>query len=121
MNLHGIVGPLIGVVNPPKQITIQQATGYTTNPDGRQVPTYGAPVTVLGQFQDLSSKDLQQIAGLNIQGQTAKVYLPGSWQGVVRADRRGGDLLTIDGHTWLVVQVAESWPDWCAVIVNKQN
>ena len=30
-------------------------------------------------------------------------------------------MLIVDGKTWLVVKVAELYPDWCHLIVNLQR
>ena len=139
MNLNGLVAGIVGTVNPQVNITVQQSNGYTTNPDGTQVPT-SISIATTGQVQPLSSQDLRRLDGLNIQGVTAKVYLNqpraaalgsavlGSTQlnalddveGVVRVLGRGGDLLIIGPYTYLVTAVLERWPDWTCVGVTMQ-
>ncbi len=125
MNLHSIVSPLISAVNPPVTATLQASTGYTTSPDGRRVPAYATPVTLIVQKQPLQSTDLQQIAGLNITGTKCKLYLSGSWQGVIRATQEGGDLVTLpDASVWLVVMVLEDWAKqdgWTSVACVLQD
>jgi hypothetical protein len=65
--------------------------------------------------------------GLNIQGVMRSVYLYGNIQGVVRVDQKGGDILQFPETTcgeiknWKVVNVIETWEDWCHVIVTLQN
>ncbi|MDS0801716.1 hypothetical protein [Burkholderia cenocepacia] len=129
MNLHGIVSGVIGTVNPFVPVTLQQSAGYTTAPDGARTPTYSAsPQTV--QVQALSAKEIQHLDGLNIQGVLRKAYLNGDWRGVYRATNQGGDLLqfaavagvpaSLQGTTWKVVQVFETWPDWCALAIQLQ-
>ncbi|MBR7905971.1 hypothetical protein [Burkholderia cenocepacia] len=129
MNLHGIVSGVIGTVNPLVPVTLQQSAGYTTAPDGDRTPTYRAsPQTV--QVQALSAKEIQHLDGLNIQGVLRKAYLNGDWRGVYRATNQGGDLLqfaavagvpaSLQGTTWKVVQVFETWPDWCALAIQLQ-
>jgi hypothetical protein len=50
----------------------------------------------------------------------------GNTQGIVRPTQQGGDLLTFPlvpngpAFTWKVVEVSETWPDWCKVIVCLQ-
>ena len=64
---------------------------------------------------------------MNIQGIRRAVYVNGAWNGVARSDQDGGDLLVFPEHpggpnkTWLVVLVAEQWPDWCKLIVTQQT
>lgn len=124
MNLHGIVGPVIAAVNPMRTATIQRSTGYTTNADGRRVPSYAPAQTVTVQVQELSSKDLQMTEGINIQGETKKIYMNGDWNGVVRSDGRGGDLITIGRRVYLVSKVLENWEGrrgWTAVMATLQT
>jgi hypothetical protein len=110
MNLHGIVAPIIAGVNPMVVARVQVSTGYTTGADGGRVPTYGPVISVTAQVQPLTSRDLQQIEGLNIQGTLKAIYLCGDLKGAVRSELKGGDLVTLpDGTVWLVVQMLESW------------
>lgn len=126
MNLHHIVRGAIAVVNPDINVSLERSTGYTVAADGEQIPTY-ATLEGPGQVQALSAKDLQHAANLNIQSVDRKVYLYGNWMGVVRADQKGGDVLTFPQapgagpQDWKVVIVFETWPDWCAVGVVLQN
>lgn len=126
MNLHGIVAGVVGAVNP--QITIQAlaSQGYGKAADYSQVPIYADPVTLTAQVQPLETSELQHLDSLNIQGERRAVYLPGSWNAVVRSEGEGGDLLKFPDRpsgpvrTWLVVLVLESWPDWTKVAVTLQ-
>lgn len=123
MNLHGIVSPLIGSVNPFVPASMQVATGYTTNADGSRNPTYSS-VTGSAQVQALTFKDLQQLSGLNLNGTRRAIYFYGDFNGVVRPAQKGGDLVTLTDSTnvgtWLIAQVLEQWPNWCKVAVTLQ-
>lgn len=119
MNLHGTVTPLVNVVNPAITVTLRTATGYTTAADGTQAPIY-TTTTASAQIQGLTEPDLKLTQEMNIEGVIRKVYLNGAFNGIVRADKKGGDLITMLGHTWKVVAVTEAWPDWTAVIVQQQ-
>ena len=122
MNLHGIVAGYIGTVNPQVFCDLKLSTGYATAPDGTQVPQYASFTGVLCQVQELTSRDLRQLDGMNIQGSQRSVYLNGHWQGVVRVGARGGDILTMaDGTVWLVTAVLELWPDWTKISVTLQD
>lgn len=51
MNLHGIVAPYIGVVNPLIPVTVQLSTGPSaTSPDGGRTPTYATPGALIGSI-----------------------------------------------------------------------
>lgn len=122
MNLHAVASPVVSAVNPMQTLMIQRSAGYATAADGTQVPTYRKAIYRQGQVQPLSSKDLRQIEGLNLQGDVRAVYIQGRIDGVVRIDSKGGDLITdLDGQVWLVNQPLEQWPDWCKVCVTRQN
>jgi hypothetical protein len=121
MNLHQIVSGAIGVVNPHVIAQLYQSTGYTTADDGTQMPSYAAPVRASVQVQALSSDELKLVDGLNVQGNKQAIYLNGNWQGLVRPDHRGGDLIKLGDTTYLVITVLESWPDWTKLAVVLQN
>lgn len=130
MNLHAAVRGAINTVNADRAVTYRASTGYTTDPDGTQVPGYAADMAITAQVQSLSGRDLQHPDFLNVQGVMRAVYLFGNAQGVVRIDAKGGDLLlfpedaTGTVRTWLVVAVLETWspdtPGWCKVGVVLQ-
>jgi hypothetical protein len=120
MNLHQIVSGAIGSVNPFISATMLRSTGYTTAPDGTRTPTFTSiPASI--QVQALSTDELKQIEGLNLQGQKNGVYLNGQWNGTVRVGKQGGDMLKFGGQTWLVVTVLENWPDFTKLAVVLQD
>lgn len=120
MNLHGIVAPIIGVVNPNVVIPLKRQNGtYTTLADGTRIPNYDN-LSGLAQIQAASNKDIQHAFSLNIQGNFRSVYLYGAWFGIVRLGQKGGDILTFEGADWLCVISAEKWPDWSRVLVCQQ-
>lgn len=96
MNLHAIVSGAIGVVNPFVPIIIQRSIGYSTSPSGKRTPTYAFPQTVFAQVQALSASELQQVDALNIQGEKRAIYINGRTDGIIREDRKGGDLITLN-------------------------
>jgi hypothetical protein len=125
VNLHSIVGPLIGVVNPNLTVSIRVSTGYATAADGSRTPTFADPVDVVAQVQPVSWRDLQQMDGLNLQGVRRVVYLDGEIAGLVRSTNQGGDLITFpDGTIWLVAQILEGFSQtagWCKAAITLQN
>lgn len=46
MNLHAIVAPVIGAVNPNQTVTVFTSVGETTAADGTETPTYATPGTI---------------------------------------------------------------------------
>lgn len=122
MDLLGLSTPAIGVINPRVSLQIQFSTGNTQTDDGTQVPAYAPAVTMLGEVQPLTGRDLKQLEGLNIQGSMRAIYIEGPLFGILRVDNKGGDLITDPaGKVWLVTQVLERWPDWTKVSVTLQN
>lgn len=122
MNLHSIVSGAVGAINPLVTATLRASAGSTTAPDGKRIAVYADPVTVRCQVQSLQYNDILQLDALEIQGSKSKIYVNGRWQGLVRPDRRGGDLITMpDGRVYLVTLVLEEWPDWCCVAVTLQT
>ncbi len=125
INVRGMANASTQVVNSNLTISLQRSTGYTTAPNGTQVPTF---TTLSGeaQIQALGPEDLKYMNSLNIQGVKRKVYLYGNWMGVVRTDAKGGDVLTfpqVPGDTaqqWKAVTVFETWPTWSSIGVVLQ-
>ncbi len=113
MNLNAIANLAAKVVNPNKSITLLRSTGYTTSSTGhKQVPAYATAVTGYGNIQALDALDLRQMEGLNVQGTIKAVFFNGVLKGVDRPDGTGGDIVQVDGQSWLVVKVLESWSGW---------
>lgn len=122
MNLHRIVSGVVGRVNPFVPVELLVSAGYTKAPSGKQVPKYEAPVTVMAQVQQLTTKEIQHLDAMNIQNSGSGIYMRGFVNGVVRVTKKGGDLITLpDGQTYLVTAVLEQWSDWCKVAVTLQN
>jgi hypothetical protein len=83
-------------------------------------------LTLLAQIQPMTWRDLQQVDGLNVQGVRWKVYLSGEVDGMVRSEKKGGDLVIVPAGsrhagTWLVTQVLEQFPDWVCAAITLQN
>jgi hypothetical protein len=122
MDLNRIASKATQAVTPLTQLSLQQSTGYTTNPDGTRSSSYAPAITAYGSVQSLTYKDLRQVESLNLQGTRRAIYLEGNWSGLVRAGKQGGDLITMpDGTVWLAAMVLEHWPDWTKVAVTLQD
>jgi hypothetical protein len=122
MNLHAVAAGVTAAVNPLQPLVVQVSAGSIDGPDGVRVPVYRRAVTVYGDVQSLTYKDLQQIEGLNLQGTRRAIYFNGHVEGLVRVDRKGGDLITTqDGKVWLCAMVLEYWPNWSKCAVTLQD
>lgn len=126
MNLHGLVRGAINAVNPDIPACLHKATGeYETSDAGVRTPKYKTTKGKI-QVQGVNGRDLERLNNLNMQGVFRTVYLYGELSGIVRSNHKGGDLIEFadvgccEQKKWLVVQVAEVWPDWCKVIVCQQ-
>lgn len=123
MNLHQRVSGIISRVNPMLTVTVRHATGITQNADFTRIPTYST-TTMLGQVQALTSAELAQVDGLNIQGEKLAIYVNGNLEGVSRPDSAGGDLVTLpDGSVWLVTIMLENWnrmDGWTKAAIVRQ-
>lgn len=97
MNLHQIASAAIGAVNPLVPLSIRVSLGYATDSDFVRVPSYAPAVTVPGQVQALSYRDIQQVDSLNLQGIRRAIYVNGRVDGLVRVEGKGGDLVTVPG------------------------
>jgi hypothetical protein len=196
LNLHGIVAPVIGAVNPLIPVTAKISVGQADGDDGKVTPLYATPGSFVGaisgttftissitagvpqpgqtladltsallpgtsivsqltgptgglgtyevnqeqtvasetmttalnliaQVQPMTWRDIQNVDGLNLQGTRYKIYLYGEIDGLVRPERKGGDLIIIPSGrhagTYLVAQVLEQFPDWVSAACTLQN
>lgn len=122
MNLHSIAAGVINAVNPNIVMTLLVSNGSVTNADGTRTPRYFPPQQVFGQVQELTTRDLRQLEGLNIQGSQRTIYMNGITNAIVRMSAKGGDLIELpDGTMWLTTTVLEQWPDWVKVAVTLQR
>lgn len=121
MDLRSIANSVSNSVNPNITVTILRSDGYTIGTGRKQIPAYAAPVSGPGQLQALDSKDLKQLEGLNIQGTIKALYLRGVLAGIIRPETKGGDIIQIDGQTWLTVKVLEGWSTWTKIAIVLQG
>lgn len=127
MNLHGIVRGAITTVNPDVVAAWSQSIGPTVNADFSQTPGFAAAVNIRIQHQALKGPALKHAEYLNLQGTLRTVYMYGNKQGIFRPDQLGGDMLAFPlvpntpVRNWLIVDVQETWPDWCCVTVCLQS
>ena len=122
MNLHAVVGPAIGVINPLIQVSIQISAGYSTDASGRRVPAYNPPFVATAQVQSLQYNDIMITDGLNLQGVRKKIFLSGRIDGLIRSENKGGDLITFpDSVVWKVAVITDEWPDWTGAILTLQG
>lgn len=126
INVRGIANRMIQPVNGDVAGVHQRSNGYTTAPSGKRTPAY-TNTDVLLQVQAATAAQLKQVQNINTESIYRNVRLWGNALGVSRPDVRGGDLLVFPQvptgtmQTWLVVQVLESWAEWCSLIVCLQN
>ena len=125
MNLQAIVSPVIAAINPSVAVSVSPNTGNTIGVDGSRVPTYGPAVSMQAQIQSLTYTDILQVGGLSLVGERRAIYLNGDWEGIVRVNQQGGDIITFpDGTVWLVAFVLENWnPEsgWVKVCATLQD
>ena len=109
-------------VNPNIPVVVRQSSGFITGAGARQVPQYADPVTVDAQVQALTQADVKRVENLNIQGEMRTFYIQGPLAALIRAEGKGGDMVTLpDGTTWLVTQILEAWPTWTKALLVRQN
>lgn len=126
-NLRAVANSATKIVNPNFPATLRVSTGHTIV-DHVQVPSY-ADAQVVAQVQPLSSKDVRQLDGLNIQGAEKVIFLNGAALAIVRVKQLGGDLVVFspgtlpEGDTWKILASLEQWggSTWCKCAVVLQD
>lgn len=126
INLRAIANGVTSAINPNIPATLHRSLGYTTNDAGVQENQY-EDTEVIIQSQSMTSKELQLVESLGLQGYSRAVHINGNIEGLRRYTEQGADMLTFQQFDdaipmdWLVVQVMESWPNWCRVLLCRQN
>lgn len=126
MNLKSLAGSYTAIVNPDINATLLRSSGYTTSDDGTQVPTYTVIANVSVQVQGVNGSDYERISNINQQAVLRTVFITGIWEGIIRTDQTGGDILQFsmipDGtiNNWKLIYVAEAWSNWTKAIVALQ-
>ena len=126
MNLRNIANKYTSTINPNIPATLKANDGYTVDDTGKRVPKFiEEPVAI--QIQSLTSQDLAKIESFEQQGQYLNVYVTGQFHVLRRLQDKGADKLIFTSFgengpsEWLIKQVAESWSQWCKVIVWRQH
>lgn len=118
-----MVSGAIARINPFVPVTLRHPNGITKNADFTRTSIY-ATSTIQAQVQALTSAELSQVDGLNLQGEKLSIYANGLLEGVSRPDNTGGDLVTLpDGSVWLVILVPENWQrtaGWTKAAICRQ-
>ena len=132
MNLRNMANRYTRRVNPNVPATLKRSTGYTTAPDGKQVPAYADPEPISIQMQALQKSEIEHLDRLNISNAQASVFADTQLSNGDRPSQTGGDLIefgtdakvpaTLRGTKWLVVAMLEGWPGsgWCKAAVTGQ-
>lgn len=126
MNLRQIANRAITTVNPNIPAVLKLNVGMETDDTGKRVAKFDE-INVKIQPQSLSSNDLQMFDTLAQQGQLLNVYISGQIHALRRISQKGADKLIFkafgenEESEWLIKSVAESFPNWCKVVVWRQT
>ena len=124
---------LAGAGVAPGTLITGQISGAPGGPGTYSLNNYQAVASIVmttslvlnGSVQPMTYRDLAQLEGINVGGARWKIYLEGQVDGVVRPEKKGGDLVTIatgpHAGVWIVVQVLEQFPNWVAAAIVLQN
>ncbi|OAQ15405.1 hypothetical protein F480_02390 [Bibersteinia trehalosi Y31] len=126
MNLRQIANRAITTVNPNIPAILKLNTGTETDDTGKRVAKFDE-INVKIQPQSLSTNDLQLFDSLAQQGQLLNVYISGQIHALRRLSQQGADKLVFKAFgektesEWLIKSVAESFPNWCKVVIWRQK
>jgi hypothetical protein len=126
INLRAVANNVTQAINPNVPVTVQISDGYTVDGAGTPQPRYILPaISTTADVQQLTARELAHMDDLNIQGNLVNIYLNGKVSGIVRKDRKGGDLITVlEGVSkglYLTTSVSEQWGAWVKVVCTLQN
>ncbi|MEG9482510.1 hypothetical protein V6W59_09585 [Mannheimia sp. HC-2023] len=126
MNLRQIANRAITAVNPNIPAVLKLNEGMETDDTGKRVAKFDE-INVKIQPQSLSSNDLQMFDTLAQQGQLLNIYISGQIHALRRISQKGADKLIFkafgenEESEWLIKSVAESFPNWCKVVIWRQK
>lgn len=126
MNLRQIANRAITTVNPNIPAVLKLNARTETDDTGKRVAKFDE-INVKIQPQSLSTNDLQLFDSLAQQGQLLNVYISGQIHALRRLSQQGADKLVFKAFgektesEWLIKSVAESFPNWCKVVIWRQK
>jgi len=121
-----VANSLTQAVNENVEAVIKVSDGYDIIAGGKQVPKYIEHATKL-QLQSMESDDLEHFGFGNQQGLFMVGYTNGMIEGLDRDDEKGNSIVETNkyGSTkvslWQVMKVAESYNDWCKIIIRHMG
>lgn len=126
MNLRSIANSAINAVNPNIPAILKINKGLKVDDTGRRISDFDE-IEVMIQAQSMSTQDLALFDSLAQQGRMLNVYISGQIHALRRITQQGADKLVFTAFgedkqsEWLIKSVAESFPNWCKVIVWRQS
>lgn len=108
INLHSLIKSTINILNPCQNIKIKKFAGFTVDEYGVNTNTY-TDIEAVARIQAVNSFKLQHINNFNSSNYYKKAFLNGFQQGLSQALSTNGDMLVIDGKTWLIVEAPQVW------------
>jgi len=122
LNLHHLTRGAIQQINDDSDGIVYVSTGHT-NTRGILTPTYAA-VTARLQVQAQKHTDILHERSLQYNNGFLTMYAYGNFSDIERRSNQGGDLVNIPSGVragwYLITQVLEWWPGWCAFEVTMQ-
>ena len=119
MKIHTLANRLIVNVNPNIKATLKKFTGLVKNEFYEQTPTY-IESEIIVQAQALSGDQLKMVDFNQFQSELMSVITSEELKGVSKPDQYGGDILSFNGHEWLVIMINETYHDHTKAVVMKQ-
>lgn len=83
----------------PQSLMWHAWAGNTTNPLGQDIPSYAAPVPIIGSFQPVDARTMQAM-GLDMTKRYRNLYTSNPLEGVSRGE--APDYATFDGRRYEV-------------------
>jgi hypothetical protein len=128
MNLQAITEGVIAAVNTPVLVSIQVSIGQGKDAAFNPIATYAPAVSVFVDLQAETYSDMVHADGLTIAGERWKMYITSEVDGLVRAENKGGDIVTVtdptspwNGYVFLTVLVTEHWQGWTSCLLTLQD
>jgi hypothetical protein len=120
VNLHQIASKAIRIINENKTVLYYKSIGYNFGYAAVQQPLYADPKEIIIQRQAAGAGDIEHTKGVNIQSLVFHIYSLEDLQAVNRPVGTGGDLIVMDGYTWLVERIIENWGKWTKAAIYLQ-
>lgn len=121
MNLHAIASAALGGLSPKINAELLLFISSDTDEYGKAQKQYSEPIKIQLTRQRTKPTELKHLNMVETSTEYWNFWIDGYKPKPTIRGLTGGDLIIMNGQTYVIHEVIEEFQDWCQVIGTKQN